>query len=359
MFSLKHHVLFWALSFLMLPLASLREYLTEHELFPEFLDELEFVVICLTIYVLLHLVLPDQHFDKAKKKKPEEVVTYTGNVTAAQLEEPPQENGNAEEHDANNAHTTGAQRESRVSKCRKRFNRGANGRPRQVQYRIEPNQNGNARQSIRNRTPQNPSPGLPPGVSEKLKALKAKGSRRSILQKLPLSFSLVKYLEVLYFASVILLCTRADFGPRFEQEKENEYVQPIGRILSSFMVFGTLEPFRLDRWDTESCGLGMFRYCCMYYHEGTNPCASLVMGFYGLMAIWAVLEASLYMILGEWVNLYVWWLGADYLTLQDTFVRAWLLSPLIDIAETAIYTISRFSHPEWHKMKLELVQKSQ
>ncbi|KAM0564216.1 hypothetical protein ACHAPJ_000426 [Fusarium lateritium] len=357
MFSLKHHVLFWALSFLMLPLTSLREYLTDQELFPELLDEPEFIVISLTIYVLLHLVLPDQHFDKARNKKPEEVVASTGNVTAAQLEEPPQENGNAKEHDTNNAHTTGAQREARVSKARKRFIRGANGRPRQVQYRIEPNQNGNVRQSNRNRTPQNPSPGLPPGVSEKLKALKTKGPRRPILQRL--SNFLIKYLEVLYFVSVVLLCTRADFGPEFVKEKENEYIQPIGRILSSFMVFGTLEPVRLDRWDIESCGLGMFRYCCMWCNEGTNPFASLVMGFYGLMAIWAVLEALIYMIVGEWFNLYVWWLGADYLTFQETFVRAWLLSPLIDITETAIYTISRFSHPEWHKMKLELVQKPQ
>ncbi|KAF4962676.1 hypothetical protein FSARC_9237 [Fusarium sarcochroum] len=357
MLSLKHHVLFWALSFLILPLTSFREYLTDHELFPELLDDPETILFSLTIYILLRLVLPGRHFDKSKDKKPEEVTTFTGNVTAAQLDEPPQENGNATEHDTNDTHTTGAQREARVNKGRKRFITGTNGRPRQVQYRIEPNQNGNARQSNRNRTPQNPSRALPPGVAQKLKALKAKEPRRPILQALSAFFT--KYLELLYFVSVVLLCTRADFIPGFENKSKNKYVQPLGRVFTSFMVLGTLEPFRLDRWDIESCGLGMFRYCCTWCNEGTSPCASLVMGFYGLMAILAALEGSLYVISGDWVNLYVLWFRTDYLTIQEMFVRAWLLSPLIDITETTIYTIARFSHPEWHKMKLELVQKSQ
>jgi hypothetical protein len=246
MLSFKHHALYWALSLSTIPLTSLRELLTKYGLFPDFVNDIHFPVICLTLYLLMRYTLSLQD-EKVKEDMKDVVTTFGGNVIAANLDEPTEEQQIAKESNSNHTNTNGNGnangKAARGGKGKKKFVRGANRKPRELQLGKESDQNGNARLSNRNRTPQSPLV-MPPDVS--LRRLR----KASMEKKKPTEHFLLvtasKYYSVLYFMSLALLCTRKDWVLGFGDSAENRCVMSAGRVLMTFMALGTLEPIRLD-----------------------------------------------------------------------------------------------------------------
>lgn len=95
---------------------------------------------------------------------------------------------------------------------------------------------------------------------------------------------------------------------------------------------------RFKRWDLAMSGLSMLHSvpassdeaCSL---EGFSMIKSLLLGLVGLSAVSGVLHAIARLSLGYWTYLHVFWF-AGHLGWSDIFVRFWLLSPLVDIAET-------------------------
>jgi hypothetical protein len=248
MLSLKHHALYWALSFSTIPLTILRELITKHGLFPDFVNDIHFPVICLTLYLLMRYTLSLQD-EKVKEYMRDAVTTFSGSVVAANLDEPTKEQQTANESNLNHTNANGNEngnangKAARGGKGKKKFVRGANGKPRELQLGKESDQNGNARLPNRNRIPQSPLV-MPPDVS--LRRLR----KASMEKKKPTEHFLLvtasKHYSVLYFTSLALLCTRKDWVLGFGDNAENRCVMSAGRVLMTFMALGTLEPIRLD-----------------------------------------------------------------------------------------------------------------
>ncbi|KAM0343819.1 hypothetical protein ACHAPU_008088, partial [Fusarium lateritium] len=236
MLSFKHHALYWVLSLLTVPLAELREYLVYHGLLADFINQVHFPVLCLTVYVSMRYSMGIQE-EKLQEGKEGAVTTFRGNVTAANLDEPWEEeqdvkpectkaNGNANGHLNGNANGNGNGQAAKRGKKKKRFARGPNGKPRQVQR----SRNGNARQSNRNGTPQNPlvmPPGVDPRQVMKASAAKKKPTSRTVAM-------VCNFYLVLYFMSLTLLCTQKDWTLGFSANVEEPYILWSARILLTF-----------------------------------------------------------------------------------------------------------------------------
>jgi hypothetical protein len=256
MLSFKHHALYWGLSLSTIPLTSLRELLNQHGLFPDSVNDIHFPVICLTLYLLIRYTLFLQD-EKLKEDTRDVVTTFSGNVVAANLDEPIEEqqianesnpnhtnaNGNGIVNGNGNGNRSANGKAARGGKGKKKFVRGANGKPRELQLGKESDQNGNARLFNRNRTPQSPLVMLPDVGLRRLR-------KASMEKKKPTEHFLLvtasKHYSILYFISLALLCTRKDWVLGFGDSAGNRCVVSAGRVFMTFMALGTLEPIRLD-----------------------------------------------------------------------------------------------------------------
>ncbi|KAF4455023.1 hypothetical protein F53441_2584 [Fusarium austroafricanum] len=336
MLSFRHHILYWALSLLTLPLTKFRRLLIEHGLFPDYINDIHLPVICLTLHFLFGYVL-FQYKEAFRQQREEKFTTpFDGNVLAAKLEKVVEErNGNVK-----------AARVHKGRQGRKRYVRGGNGKPREVQFEKKSDQNGNAKQI---------NVGFTPEDSDKTRKLFIK-KKIKIPGKEDLIEVLCKYNSVVYFACLALFLTYTEPLPGFPEGAESAYVHSIGRVLITFTVLGTLEPFRLSRWDIELCGLGMFSNCCVLCNEGPGFYISALMGLYGIFIMGIIIEVILYMKLQYWP----WWPGVwfmDGLAHTDIFIRIELLAPLIDFAETVVYAIASITHTGWYKKRHQIMQR--
>ncbi|KAH7494571.1 hypothetical protein FOMA001_g997 [Fusarium oxysporum f. sp. matthiolae] len=341
MLSFKHHALYWVLSLLTVPLTSIRKLLFGHELFMGSIDEIEFATMCLSMYFVVRPVLDGlQDFHREVEVG---VAKCSGLIKVAALEKPVEENSITKEVESRNGNAKG----TKPNKGRKKPAKGANDKPRAVHFQKESSQNGNAKLSNGNRALQNIA------AAQRLRK-KSTGRYTTTQQSF---FNLAwKYLDVLYYMSLGILFTHTEplFG--FGGCVGNDHLQSVGRVLVSFLVIGTLEPIRQNRWDVEVSGLGMFSYCCVLCNEGPGPWTSTLMGICGLLVMGILVECSFYIKLQYWP----WWPGvwfADSLSGPDIFIRVWLLVPLIDIAETILYAIASKIRAEWYKKRLELMKR--
>ncbi|KAK2693325.1 hypothetical protein QWA68_009300 [Fusarium oxysporum] len=341
MLSFKHHALYWVLSLLTVPLTSIRKLLFGHELFMGSIDEIEFATMCLSMYFVVRPVLDGlQDFHREVEVG---VAKCSGLIKAAALEKPVEENSITKEVESRNGNAKG----TKPNKGRKKPAKGANGKPRAVHFQKESSQNGNAKLSNGNRALQNMA------AAQQLRK-KSTGRYTPTQQSF---FNLAwKYLDVLYYMSLGILFTHTEPLLGFSECVGNDHLQSVGRVLVSFLVIGTLEPIRQNRWDVEVSGLGMFSYCCVLCNEGPGPWTSTLMGICGLLVMGILVECSFYIKLQYWP----WWPGvwfADSLSGPDIFIRVWLLVPLIDIAETVLYAIASKIRAEWYKKRLELMER--
>ncbi|PTD12684.1 hypothetical protein HYE67_008559 [Fusarium culmorum] len=347
MLSPKHHILYWVVSFLTLPLSALRKYLTDRGLVSGIIDDLEYPLVGLVFYFLSRwaMVLPEE-----AKQRAEQEVKFSGLVTPVQPEEPEKEP--VTETAANANIKVNGNGNNRSKNARKRFARGQNkargqngnnsnqdknNSNKNNSNKNSSNPNGKAR-SNRNRT-------LTPPVRLDLNKI----SKRRLLRKTlvtwdesikrAVSYFVHHFLEELYFLSLILLFTSAKL-PGLEESPGGDYGQMAARVLITFMTLGTLEPLRCSRWDIEACGLGMFTYCCVFCDEGPGPWASVEMGAMGLCVMGALIECLLWIKVGHFACWPALWLTSDNISVSDMLIRISALSPLIDIVET--YT--RYSH---------------
>ncbi|KAF5021844.1 hypothetical protein F66182_6137 [Fusarium sp. NRRL 66182] len=352
MLSLKHHLLFWVLSFLTAPLALFQKRLATKGLLSPYIDDDAFPLVAVSLCLLARMNL--LFAEREEQLEAEETVTFTGLVTPANLDEPLTKDKAAN----GNAHG------KKVG-----YHQGGNGEATRVQYRLTREQGESTRQgeNRRIRPPPfvEPRP-LPPGVGLRPKRNPGFFERwvygRKVQQfldswtpsKRTCLYITNKCLLVPYFVSVALLCTRMLSLLKIEYDSEGiSSREAIDQVLVSFIVLGTLEPIRrngLERWDIESRGVGMLWFDFPVTPEG-SAVTTLAIGVCAVTGI----EVSLFKLLGRWHNLFEWWFIASH-NWREMYTRIWLLSPLIDIAETAVYTIARFTHPAWHKRRLELVQ---
>ncbi|KAF4954183.1 hypothetical protein FGADI_5506 [Fusarium gaditjirri] len=289
MLSFKHHVLYWVLSLLTVPLTSIRKLLFGHELFMGSIDEVEFATMCLAMYFVARPLLDRlQDFHREVEAG---VTRCSGLVETADLEKPVEENSFKKEVESRNGHAKG----TKPNKGRKKSAKGTNGKPRAVHLQKESTSNGNAKLSNGNRTLQNIA------AAQRLRK-KSTGRYTTTQQSF---FNLAwKYLDVLYYMSLGILFTHTEPLLGFSECAGNDHLQSVGRVLASFLVIGTLEPIRQNYWP--------------------------------------------------------WWPGvwfADSLSGPDTFIRVWLLVPLIDIAETVLYAVASKIRAQWYKKRLELVER--
>lgn len=360
MLSPKHHILYWVVSFLTLPLSALRKYLTDRGLVSDLIDDLEYPLVGLVFYFLSRwaMALPEE-----AKQRAEQEVKFSGLVTPVQPEEPEKEL--ITETAANANIKVNGNGNNRGKNARKRFARGQN---------KARGQNGNNSNQDKNNSNQNKNSSNPNGKarSNRNRTLKPpvqldlnKISKRRLLRKTPVtwdesikrvvSYFVHHFLEELYFLSLILLFTRVKL-PGLEESPGGDYGQMAARVLITFMTLGTLEPLRcsvslyyplqlsrhipadtlssLQRWDIEACGLGMFTYCCVFCDEGPGPWASVEMGAVGLCVMGALVECLLWIKVGHFVCWPALWLTSDNISVSDMLIRISALSPLIDIVET-------------------------
>ncbi|KAM0359009.1 hypothetical protein ACHAP4_003909 [Fusarium culmorum] len=364
MLSPKHHILYWVVSFLTLPLSALRKYLTDRGLVSGIIDDLEYPLVGLVFYFLSRwaMVLPEE-----AKQRAEQEVKFSGLVTPVQPEEPEKEP--VTETAANANIKVNGNGNNRSKNARKRFARGQNkargqngnnsnqdknNSNKNNSNKNSSNPNGKAR-SNRNRT-------LTPPVRLDLNKI----SKRRLLRKTlvtwdesikrAVSYFVHHFLEELYFLSLILLFTSAKL-PGLEESPGGDYGQMAARVLITFMTLGTLEPLRCSRWDIEACGLGMFTYCCVFCDEGPGPWASVEMGAMGLCVMGALIECLLWIKVGHFACWPALWLTSDNISVSDMLIRISALSPLIDIVETATYAIVSCTSPAWFERRLELTQR--
>ncbi|KAF7546625.1 hypothetical protein G7Z17_g8304 [Cylindrodendrum hubeiense] len=135
-----------------------------------------------------------------------------------------------------------------------------------------------------------------------------------------------KGLGWLYFVSVGVLCVASEEAatemgfvgkmPTGDGLDEDGIRILVAHGLTSFVVLGTLEPIMRDRRDIEVYGM-----------------------------VTSLVELTLYVAIGQRVDLPGFWFP-EGLTLMQTFVHVWLLSPLLDVVETASYIMYRMAWPE-------------
>ncbi|XEU98101.1 hypothetical protein FSHL1_003388 [Fusarium sambucinum] len=335
MISLRHHILYWVVSFSTLPLAALRKILTDRGLISDILNDLEFPIVGLVLYFLSRWTM--KLLEDAKQRTEQEAKS-SGLNTSAQPDKSEKEsivepatNGNANSKANGNGNIKNARKRlARAQRKARRQNGNSSNQNRNTsnQNKKNQNQNGNAR-SNGNRTP----------VQLDLNKI----SRKRLQKTPPISWErsirravgyfVEHHLEELYFLSLILLFTREKL-PGLEQSPGGDYDQMVARVLITFMILGTLEPLRCSRWDIEACGLGMFTYCCVFCDEGPGPWKSAVMGAIGLCSIGGLIECMFYIKIGHWVCWPALWLTSDNLGVFDMLVRISALGPLIDVAET-------------------------
>ncbi|KAF4984832.1 hypothetical protein FZEAL_60 [Fusarium zealandicum] len=368
MLSLEYHVLFWALSLLTLPCFYLHMHLTYvYGILPEFLDEPMHAIMGLTIYVLLHLyplpaTLPVSGEDRpgndkeqngyATQPKPTPSKQQNGNVLDSETE-PPKSNGKPTRGNGTTKKHKGRNRKPRE-----------NGTCLEDKTKATKHQNGDANECHTNgdlQEAKSKAPiSLPPGTGlrrvRRSRGLMGRFGRwlRPHLNQFCLLVN--KYHSAWYYGSILPLCTYATSFLGIDSCHGDKWHQMAAMTLASFQVLATLEPMRRDRWDMQSCGLEMFRYCCPMCSTGLKALESAMMGLVGLAGTTMVLEVGVYLRLGFWISLPSWWFPG-HLTLPQLFVHVWLLSPLIDVAETITYTIARTAYPKWYRDRLEHIQR--
>jgi hypothetical protein len=229
MLSFKHHALYWVFSLLTIPLTSIRKLLSSHGISTSYINEVEFATICLSMYFVARPY--SNGLQDYCRGVEEGVAKFSGNIEAADLEKPVEENGITKEVESRNGNAKG----KKTNKGRKKPAQGANGKPRAVHFEKESTQNGNAKLSNGNRTLQNIA------VAQRLR--KKSTGRYTTTQQSFFNFAW-KYLDALYYMSLGILFTRTEPLPGFGETVGNDHLQSVGRVLVSFLVIGTLEPIR-------------------------------------------------------------------------------------------------------------------
>ncbi|KAF5593733.1 hypothetical protein FPCIR_5164 [Fusarium pseudocircinatum] len=228
MISFKHHALYWVLSLLTVPLTSIRKLLFGHELFMGSIDEVEFATVCLSLYSVARPVLNGlQVFHREVEVG---VTKCSGLVEAADLEKPVEEISITKEPESRNGNAKG----TKHKKGRKKPAKGANGKPRAVHFQKKEAQNGDPKLSNGNGALQNIA------AAQRLRK-KSTGRHTATQSFLNLTR---KYLDFLYFLSLGILFTHTKPLIGFGECVGNDHLQSVGRVLVSFLVMGTLEPFR-------------------------------------------------------------------------------------------------------------------
>ncbi|KAG8350786.1 hypothetical protein FVEN_g11091 [Fusarium venenatum] len=372
MISLRHHILYWVVSFSTPPLAALRKILADRGFISDILNDFEFPIVGLVLYFLSRWTM--KLLEDAKQRNKQEAKP-SGLNTSAQPDQSEKEsiaetatNGNV--NSKANGNGNGKNARKRLARAQRKARR---------QNGNSSNQNRNTSNQNRNGSAQNKK-----NQSQNINSSKQNGKVRSNrnrtpvqldlnkisrkrLQKTPpiswegsirraVSYFIEHHLEELYFLSLILLFTREKL-PGLEQNLGGDYDQMVARVLITFMILGTLEPLRCSRWDIEACGLGMFTYCCVFCDEGPGPWKSAVMGAIGLCSIGGLIECMFYIKIGHWVCWPALWLTSDNLGVFDMLVRISALGPLIDIAETITYSTASYISPVWYARRRELMQR--
>ncbi|KAK7420484.1 hypothetical protein QQZ08_010401 [Neonectria magnoliae] len=142
--------------------------------------------------------------------------------------------------------------------------------------------------------------------------------------------------------------------PENDEFDENRIRALVAQGLVTFVVLGTLEPIRQQRPEIEICGMGMFSQPPILQRRQNLVCATIV-GFLGLAVVTGLLELILHQVLGRRVDLPRFWFPED-LNLTQTFVHAWLLSPLLDIVETVVYVVRRIIWPAWFQGRITTIR---
>ncbi|KAM5369876.1 hypothetical protein ACJZ2D_008777 [Fusarium nematophilum] len=413
MLSLRYHLLFWALSLLTVPLSLLQKHLTyPEEILPIFLDEPGLAVLGLTIYFLLRIrrsaCMPQassedkprelgQHNLIAQKPTTDDAEPQNGDARGSkpqglELDDKPQGNGPRDQNGhtklngkmsgisivpeefsqhapetepvASKSNGTASPQEPKSKRQnKKKGKKSRNNRPKDSTNENgiakHSQTNGNTRDSQPDQRPQEPNPGslrrLPAGAGRRAERPRGFFARKAYPLAEQLGRTIQMYHQVFYFASMPLMCTHVVYLLGLDR-RPGDPLQMVVQVLASFIVLGTLEPIRQNRWDIEPCGLEMLRYCCPACSEGVSSVGSTILGLLGLAGITMAIEGGLYLLLGYWVDLPSMWFSED-LTLPQMFLSVWLLSPLIDLVETAIYAVGRVARPRWYKDRLKCVQK--
>ncbi|KAG5813279.1 hypothetical protein H9Q74_002318 [Fusarium xylarioides] len=238
MISFKHHALYWALSLLTVPLASIRKLLYGHGLFMGPIDEVEFATMCLSLYFVARPVL--ERLQDFHREVEVGVTKCSGLVKVVDLEKPVEENSITKEPESRNGNAKG----TKPKKGRKKPAKGANGKPRAVRFQKESAQNGGAKLSNGNGALQNIAAA---------QRLRKKSTGRYTVTQQSLVNLVWKYLDVLYFMSLGIYFTHTEPLIGFGECVGNDHLQSVGRVLVSFLVMGTLEPIRQN---VSSCDVG-------------------------------------------------------------------------------------------------------
>ncbi|KAI5466335.1 hypothetical protein BGZ63DRAFT_400719 [Mariannaea sp. PMI_226] len=144
------------------------------------------------------------------------------------------------------------------------------------------------------------------------------------------------WLRWVYFSS--LGCFEGRMPSGFGKTNEGGVRMLVAHVLGAFTLLGTLVPLRLDRRDMEACGFGIICLSPLRQHKSQCPFRLTMIGLVGLATIAGLAELGLYLALGHWVDLPRFWFPEN-LTFMQMFIHGWILSPLLDIAETMLFIV--------------------
>ncbi|RBR08157.1 uncharacterized protein FIESC28_10349 [Fusarium coffeatum] len=367
MLSLRYHILNWALSLMTIPLAMFRKSLVNSGLMHKLIDDIHCPAIGLTIYFLTLWLLKAR--ETAKQEQEQEThsdqVAFSGNVAPAELEAiAPADVHELEAEVPISTNTNGNCNGNGNARSKKRRKRGKKGNANGKQNRNSSSHNGKAQQFNGNRIPpRNKTPAqdtAPSNTTAQLNAIAARRLRNTSIGRIEyMKQSVIRLIEqrihVLYPINLVLLFT-SDELPGLGAYSESRYCRMAARVLVTFTILGTVEPWRRTRWDIEMCGLGMLTYCCAFCGQGPSPWASITMGAISLSIVGSIIELLLCLKTGRWICWPSLWLASD-IGQFDTLVRISALSPLIDIVETAIYAITPYVVPAWYQSRRDLMEK--
>ena len=278
MLSLRYHVLNWALSFMTIPLAMFRKSLVNSGLMHELIDDIHCPAIGLTIYFLTLWLLKARETAKQEQETQSDQVTFSGNVAPAELEAiTPADVHELEAEIPISTNTNGNGNGNARSKRRRK--RGKKGNANGQQNRNSSSRNGKAQKSNRNRIPPRnktpPQDTAPSNTTAQLNAIAARRLRNTSIGRIDsMKESAIHLIEqhihVLYPINLVLLFT-SDELPGIGAYSESSYCQMAARVLVTFTILGTVEPWRR----TVSFRLQHTIPLLIYYSDGILRCVVL------------------------------------------------------------------------------------
>lgn len=255
MLSLRYHILYWALSFMTVPLALFRKSLVNGGLMHELIDDIHCPAIGLTIYFLTLWLLKARETAKQEQETQSDQIEFSGNVAPAELEAiAPADVHELEAEVPISTNTNGNcnGKGNGNARSKKRNKRGKKGNTNGQQNRKSSSHNGKAKQSNGNRIrPRNKTPPqdtAPSNTTAQLNAIAARRLRNKSIGRIEsMKQSVIRLIEqhihVLYPINLVLLFT-SDELPGLGAYSESSYCQMAARVLVTFTILGTVEPWR-------------------------------------------------------------------------------------------------------------------